>query len=558
MEKVMSLSNHNYFQQKYESLLQQGVTGDRASEILIHAYLDNKPANSKLSPSDKHSLFWYSDWVNDLPTECYQTELFVLALAKYFSQDTVCNSELMVRVARISPEVIVRSVRYAGIVLHGNALKWQEVEAINRELSGQFDELLELGRIFQEAYNDRLRLVKNQWLPLKNLGTLEILCYSSLFAFHQLMEGDLVVDGEHVDQQSLWQTMGNIIQRPLQTAKLISFRPTEADIGKVLKKHLSPILFPGRSGYTQKAFERYFDFCELFFAQLELDRFLSQSVDAYCYDDSIQFKAVNGIAELKIIDPQEKTNWQDGNNKLLTLYGYWFNRGFQAFEASEMSRQVIGSVENHESNALAVIKSLGATMELEEIYGIGDTITTDNNFQVNTYQALLASHLMTAFFKQAYIDPYQNSLSHGLGWTEALQQLALDGLIEGMQSRLPFTWSTDEDKARNIRGWTVTDKHPKGSISAAKAILDFWTADLSTLAQKLKEAPGLQLPELHERPFLKMGRYSFQVPWVMAFQNNTTAAINNLRRIGSHRNATRSETGRIEQNLAKAFEDRGF
>ena len=55
-----------------------------------------------------------------------------------------------------------------------------------------------------------------------------------------------------------------------------------------------------------------------------------------------------------------------------------------------------------------------------------------------------------------------------------------------------------------------------------------------------------------------MGEYAFQIPWVMAFQNNTTAAINNLRRVSSHRDEARSETGQIEQNLAQAFEKAGF
>jgi hypothetical protein len=52
---------------------------------------------------------------------------------------------------------------------------------------------------------------------------------------------------------------------------------------------------------------------------------------------------------------------------------------------------------------------------------------------------------------------------------------------------------------------------------------------------------------------LKMGRYLFQLPWMMAVQNNATAAINNLRRLGARRGDARDETRRIEQRLGSMF-----
>lgn len=41
-------------------------------------------------------------------------------------------------------------------------------------------------------------------------------------------------------------------------------------------------------------------------------------------------------------------------------------------------------------------------------------------------------------------------------------------------------------------------------------------------------------------------------------QNNSSAAINNLRRLGSRRAGVRKETEQIEHRLAKCFEERGF
>ena len=49
-----------------------------------------------------------------------------------------------------------------------------------------------------------------------------------------------------------------------------------------------------------------------------------------------------------------------------------------------------------------------------------------------------------------------------------------------------------------------------------------------------------------------------QLPWVVGLQNNSTAAINNLRRLGARRNEARSETQRIETQLGAMLEKRGF
>lgn len=49
-----------------------------------------------------------------------------------------------------------------------------------------------------------------------------------------------------------------------------------------------------------------------------------------------------------------------------------------------------------------------------------------------------------------------------------------------------------------------------------------------------------------------------QLPWVMGLQNNSTAAINNLRRLGARRNEARAETQRIETQLGAKLEKRGF
>jgi hypothetical protein len=107
-------------------------------------------------------------------------------------------------------------------------------------------------------------------------------------------------------------------------------------------------------------------------------------------------------------------------------------------------------------------------------------------------------------------------------------------------------------------GWTVTPEHPQCNPRLAAATVDFWTSDWSKLATQLRGGASGLKPDLFERPILKMGQTLLQLPWVLGLQNNSTAAINNLRRLGARRNEARAETQRIETRLGAMLEGRGF
>lgn len=92
----------------------------------------------------------------------------------------------------------------------------------------------------------------------------------------------------------------------------------------------------------------------------------------------------------------------------------------------------------------------------------------------------------------------------------------------------------------------------------ASSILDFWSYDMQVMASQLRAAlPGLT-PHLYERPVLKFGSTFVQLPWVVGTQNRSTAAINNLRRLGARRTETASETRQIEKQIAGLLRSRGF
>jgi Holliday junction resolvase-like predicted endonuclease len=170
---------------------------------------------------------------------------------------------------------------------------------------------------------------------------------------------------------------------------------------------------------------------------------------------------------------------------------------------------------------------------------------------------LLASELTSVYFQKEFIQPFQSHLRESGVLAQALGRLAMNGMLSG-ENRFPMTWSEEPEKIRKITGWTVCEEHPKGSADSAKAILTFWTSDLKALSQQLKQQPRAPAPRLYEQPFHKIGRYSFQFPWVGAQQNNLTAAINNLRRVNTRRADMQAETQRVELALAERLRQRGF
>ncbi len=249
--------------------------------------------------------------------------------------------------------------------------------------------------------------------------------------------------------------------------------------------------------------------------------------------------------------------WRRTGRKSDLLWHYWMNRVVQAFVGSGMAGQIIGSPENHELNQLAYIKACRSELQLQQIYGLGDWLSLEDGTQVPLHHVLLASELTSVFFQSQFIQPFQDYLRESGVLAHALGRLAMDGLLSG-ENRFPMTWSEEGEKIRRIKSWTVSEEHPLGSADSAKAILKFWTSDLKALSQQLKQQPGMPTPRLYEQPFYKVGRYSFQFPWVGAQQNNLTAAINNLRRVNARRADAQVETRRVELALAESLRQRGF
>ncbi|MFZ3175067.1 MAG: hypothetical protein WA146_09245 [Thiobacillus sp.] len=532
-------------------------------ELFVEAYLDGKPSNrgkKKITQAERDAAFWSSGFVNDVPAELWRSDILTLALTRYLRQERVANIELLGRIALLAPDAVLRAVRHSGLVLLPHSPRRVELD----QIAGSTPEIAELCRVldsFDQAHRERIATVDKWKAALTELSPVDLLIYASLYAFEHLVPRQfdmptVVAEGADAWMQDAWDAINDLLIWKLKTSE-VSVNLKEVDIGPSLAKHLSPFLFPSPSGQAPRH-DLLAAFGTLIGAQTELNSFISQSADAFSYDAGIQFVRREERLEIEEVDPAARAAWRRNGRRLARLHGYWLYRALNEFASSDMATRRIGLQENHEANRLAYIRVIRTQLRLTEVYGVDEMVITDSGARANLFQALLSLELMSAFFQRDFLEPFVQNLKESGHWLAALGRLAFEGLVDGNQNRFPLTWSDREAKIANIVGWTVNANSPQGNPLIAAAILDFWTSDWVALSERLSKGESGLHPELFERPILKLGNLLIQLPWLVGLQNNSTAAINNLRRLGARRGEAGGETRRIEERLGKLFEEQGF
>jgi Holliday junction resolvase-like predicted endonuclease len=557
----------NYYDGLFVRLIGDGVSQRIAVERVGTAYLDGKPSpvgKKKLTKKERDGLFWSSGVVRCCPPDAWGAEAMSLALARYLGQEPVTADRLVTRVAREAPEALIRAVRHSGLVLNPNSPRRAELDQAASECEA-VAELCRVLDLFARAHRERVAALEAHKAQLAGLSVFDVLIYASLYAFEVLVPKDftskLPAPRSGADVQVAWDALSDLLAWKLAGASGSSLKLTDDSIGRSIARHLRPVLFESGTTSTGEAFRYLSAFHALMDAQVELNEFISRSADAFSYDDGIRFERSGDRLEIVEVDPAARAAWQRDGLKLERLHGYWFHRAVDTYVeqvAADPATWMIGRTENAEANRVAWLRSLQAQLRLREAYGVADEVTSDSGETVDLFRALLSLDLMSAFFLRDFLAAFAERVDASGDWIVALQRLAMDGLRDGLQNRMPLTWSSRDSKVSNITGWTVTKSEPAGNPRMASAILDFWTYDMVATAERLqRNEPGLQ-PHLFERPVLKFGASLVQLPWVVGVQNNSAAAINNLRRLGARRGQARDEARRIEAGLARLMETRGF
>ncbi|WP_440465695.1 NERD domain-containing protein [Pseudomonas sp. YH-1] len=538
--------------QHYQQIFRrsQSVGGSsRALDECLHHFLDQRPAGKHTSAHDRALGLASAPFWRDQQT-VQDSKLASLALSRVLYFDDAISLDLLVHLATQNPETLRWAIRYSKLfervdspLLIGLRTALDDEEW--RVFFGVCDRLLEQ----LEPFDALILQAENQ---LKQLSLFELLTYLSILAYQSFADA---AGGDPAGRQ--WEVYNRIILRKLQTCQEEDFRLSEQRLGQSLKQHCAPILFTEPGTVIPAATRTNLESLAVLTTAMQERIDYEGSINWFCFDPDCRYQLKPGEPVIYNGSEEGEQQWRRTGRKYDLLWHYWMNRAVQEFIDSGMAGEVIGSAENHELNQLAYIKTIRSKLQLQQVYGIGDELSLGDGSWVQLQHVLLASELTSVFFQKEFIQPFQDHFRESGVVAHALGRLAMKGMEVG-ENRFPMTWSEGEEKLLRIKAWTACEEHPKGSIDSARSILRFWSSDLKSLSEQLKLQPRMPVPRLYERPFYKIGRYSFQFPWVVALQNNVTAALNNLRRVDARRSSLLAETQRVELMLAERLRERGF
>lgn len=564
----------NLYQDRFLRLTENGELMTDAIIKLTHRYLDGKPAKvgkRSLSAADRDLDFWNAIFWDDVSNEVFEAEAFALALARYLQQNKVTRPGWLQHLVVTAPVALRRAIRYSQVFLSPKELRWKEIVGLDLGSAEGLSDFIKACEILQGENRKLKNAIKSIEAELKRITPMETLVYASLFAFRRvvyslgqqelrphLLDKDRA-DASRVDFQKTTDAIHQILISKLKTSGHSDFFISERIIGESLRKHMSPLLFPSPS--TARAAEKCLSYLDTFErlvdAYLQFNDFVGRTINCLCFDEGydIRFEGERLIVFPRVIP--EESEWDRNGKKLDRLHQYWHFRAIDEFIKLGLAFERFGRPENEESNRFAWISAIRTKLELTEIYGLEDEIMTESGYKIDLLRTLLTIELMHAFYKHGYILPYCREYEQTGNWLRALSVFSFAGLIEG-EIRFPITFAERKAKIARICNWTRSEEWPNGNKQMTEAIMDFWSNDLKDSSRQLREHEYALQPELHEQPIFKIGNYLFELPWVFAFQNNVTAAVNNLRRVGRNRGELNNETNRIEKQLAETFEQFGF
>lgn len=276
----------NYFDALLARLVAIGQPESCARAEVFDAYLDGKPGDrgkKAFTRRDRDELFWSSRAVGDCPVDEWRNESMILALTRYLGQEKVSAAEVFGAIARYVPDALIRAVRHSRLVLAPQSVRRREVDQAAKS-SEEIAELCRLLDIFDGAHRERMGDLDRRKAAFVEVTAFELLAYASLYAFEHLIPHSLTAapsaGTNEVRVDGVWDAINDLLVWKLGHAVPGSLKLDDETIARSLREHLTPLLFPAGPG-SPRPDRKLIQFRALLDAQIELNEFLSRSIDAF-------------------------------------------------------------------------------------------------------------------------------------------------------------------------------------------------------------------------------------------------------------------------------------
>lgn len=548
--EVLSVKHcRTYYENQYD--ISQSALNALSLETVLHAFLNGSPSSARITLQDRAlglatANFWqYQQSLAD-------SQIVKFALSQLLRFDQVLPFNFVQTIIALDPNIMRWTIRYSRIFENPDSVVYKHLrEKYKSEDWLEFFAVCDRLLVQLEPYKAAIHTLEKK---LKFMTVTDLFCYLSVLAWQKYF--DSMLSGKNADLSRVYD---RLLQMKLVTTKPETLQVTsESKIAQSIRQNLMPLLMP--ESYPQHASSQCAKnlqlVAELFWNTQELIDY-EGSIDWFCYDEKCRYQYGENKSILFNEDDLEDLRWGQTGQKSNLLWHYWFNRGVEQFLSSDLASSQIGSAEYQDANLTAVTKSMRSCLQLEALYGIGNTIAVTEKTDIPLFELMLTNELHSAMFNKEYVSPLYEKISAGTPLLAALKELMMQGFLDG-ENRLPFTWSDIKTKTSRIKDWYLSEQTSDSREAKAQAAISFWSQNLKNLAEELKSPNKKPIARLHEKPFLQLGNFFLQLPWQMADSNHFNAAVNNLRRLNSRRPELQTETQNAEENLAISLRALGF
>lgn len=538
-----------YYETQYD--ISQSTLKAQSIETVLHAFLNGSPSSGRITLQDRAlglatANFWqYQQSLAD-------SQILKFALSQLLRFDQVLPFHFVQTIIALDPNIMRWAIRYSRIFENSASVVYKHLrEEYKSEDWLEFFAVCDRLLIQLEPYKAAIHTLEKK---ISFMTITDFFCYLSIHAWQKYF--DSMLSGKSTDFSRVYD---RLLQMKLLTTKPETLQVTsESKIAQSIRQHLMPLLMP--ESYPQHASTQCAKnlklVSDLFWYTQELIDY-EGSIDWFCYKDKCRYQYGENKSILFNEDDSEDLRWEQTGQKSTLLWHYWLNRGVEHFFSSEISTSQIGSEENQDANLTAVTKAMRSCLQLEALYGIGNTIALTEKTDISLFELMLTNELHSGMFAKEYVRPLFEKISAGVPLLVALRDLMMQGFLDG-ENRLPFTWSEIKSKTSRIKDWYLSEHTSDSREAKAQAAISFWSQNLKTVSDELQSRNKKPIARLHEKPFLQIGKFYFQLPWLMADSNHFNAAVNNLRRLNSRRQELQTETQNAEENLAKSLRALGF
>lgn len=527
----------NYYQTKFDLELREGSHHAFKKTVKILLYQTTPP---KLpNQTNKFQHFWQADFVQNISMEQLRHENYRLAFSQYIRYGNI-NLDLCGHIAQICPESFVMSVRQSGVIHQWNYNDWEKLaEFCHQSPHIELRNFIAVAEKMREQYQQRLQQY-NELKAKLNLSQTAAMLYGSLYTYEYLLP-EMGQEAVHIPYQidtecdvnteNLWQAFDKIIEQTPPSRKPI----TEKYFALLFRNKLMPFLTG--EGLIPLLILEYEQYKQMVALRVELDLYQNFVFYSYCYQPETQYSLHDGNL---ILHSSKEHNPDNFNRKFSILNNYWLWRGGK----ESMETPYIFRMKPKSGNLGALAKAQGIVLCLQEVFGIYEHIS--NKQQFDLFESILTITLSQAFYRQSFLDEFNQHRQQGVPARQALFLLSTNGIMSG-ENRFPISFSEIERKAERMSDWIIS-----GSKTAKKkkmaAILKFWSQDLRHMR---KDAYA-------ELPYYQSDDVVIELPHRFGLQNLHTTTVNHFRRLQKNRAELRHETAQMEVQLADLFKKYGW